>query len=180
MLVNPVIELVGISVAQQFAAHRPPLGTSVISHIYSPSRWMAQCPTASKFWLELGQAALPFDERGDIRHTPARSDIGKDERPVATHPPGVPVHDFEIGAHMRGEVNLVDYEKIASRDSRATLAGYFVSGRNVDDVNRQICQFRTEGGREVVATRFDQDQIELWESLPQICDAREVDRSVLP
>ena len=92
---------------------------------------------------------------------------------------GVAVHDFQAGADIRGEVDLVDDQQVAARDAGAALAGDLVAGRNVDDVDRQVRQFGAEGGRQVVAAGFDQDQVEIGKALAQVGDAGEVDRGVL-
>ena len=107
------------------------------------------------------QAALFLDERSNVGDTLSGADVGEHERPFAAHLLRVAVHDFQAGSDIRGKIDLVDDQKVAAGDARAALAGDFIAGGNVDDVDRQIRQFRAEGRGEVVAAGFDQDQIEV-------------------
>jgi CubicO group peptidase (beta-lactamase class C family) len=67
---------------------------------------------------------------------------------------------IEAGADERREVDLVDHQQVGAGDAGAALARDLVAGGDVDDVDRQVGQFRAEGGRQVVAAAFDQDQVE--------------------
>ena len=55
---------------------------------------------------------------------------------------------------MGGEIDFIDDQQIRPRNARAAFGGNFVSARDVDDVDRQIGEFRREGGGEIVAAGF--------------------------
>src|SRR5215469_12017058 len=120
------------------------------------------------------------DEVDDIIvHAFAQLEVGEDEGAGAAHPARVAVHDFEAGADQRGEVDFVDDEEIRAGDVGAALAGDLVTGGDIDDIDRQICQLGREGRGEVVAARLDQDQIELREQPVHLGDGGEINRGVL-
>ena len=109
----------------------------------------------------------------------ARLDVGEDEGAVAAHLAGVAVHHLQAGADHRSEVGLVDHQQVRPGDARPALARDLVAGRHVDDVDGEVRQLRREGRREVVATRFDEDQVEVGELRVHLVDGGEVDRGVL-
>ena len=57
--------------------------------------------------------------------------------------------------------------------------GILVTGGDVDDVQREIGEFRREGCRQVVATQLDQNQIERGKLLLHLRNGGEIDRGVL-
>ena len=59
------------------------------------------------------------------------------------------------------------------------LARDLVALGHVDDVNGAVGQLRREGGRQVVAARFDDDDLQRRELLLQLGDGGEVDAGVL-
>ena len=80
---------------------------------------------------------------------------------------------------MRGQVDLVDDQQVAAGDPRSALARDLVAGGHVDDVDGDVGQFGAEGGRQVVAARFDQDQVQRRKFAAQFGHARQVDAGVL-
>jgi hypothetical protein len=42
----------------------------------------------------------------------AGHEVREDERPIATHAAAISVHDAEIGADVRGEIDFVDHEEV--------------------------------------------------------------------
>ena len=80
---------------------------------------------------------------------------------------------------MRREIGLVDHQQIGFRQPRPALARDVLPGGGVDHVDRQIRQFRAEGGGKVVAPRFDQHQIEIRKRGVEIRHGGEVDRGIL-
>src|SRR5215471_158661 len=82
--------------------------------------------------------------------------VGEDERSGAAHAACVPLHDIEAGTDQRVEIDLVDNKQIRAGDTRAAFARDLVAGDDVDDVDRQIGEFRRESCREIVAARLDE------------------------
>src|SRR5262249_489673 len=102
----------------------------------------------------------------------------EDERSRLTHPQRVRFHHGEIGADERRQVDFVDHEQIGPRDSWSAFARNLFSFRDIDHVDREVCQFRTEGGGDVVAARFDEAQLCVGESTVHVVDRRQVHRRV--
>ena len=65
------------------------------------------------------------------------------------------------------------------RDAGAAFARDLVAGGDVDHVERQIGQFGAERGGEVVAARFDENDVEVGERAVEARHRLEVDRGVL-
>src|SRR5690606_28467152 len=97
----------------------------------------------------------------------------------AAHPLRVAVHHLKARADQRGEVDLVDHQQVRAGDARAALAGDLVAGRDVDDVDGDVRKFRAEGGGQVVAAAFDQDQVEVGEGAVELVHRRQVHRRIL-
>ena len=112
-----------------------------------------------------GQHPRAADEVGDHRQAQPLAQVGEDERPLTAHPPRVPLHDLQRRAHVRGQVDLVDHQQVRAGDPGAALARDFLPLRHVDDVNRQVGQFRAEGGGQVVPAALDEDDVQIREAL---------------
>src|ERR1700694_712473 len=87
------------------------------------------------------QTALGLDKTDNAVEAFALPEIGHDEWPLASHPPGIGIHFFQRGTDMGREVDLVDDEEIRSGDAGAAFRGNLVAGRDVDHVDRQIGEF---------------------------------------
>ena len=119
------------------------------------------------------------DQAEDLGHALARLQVGEDEGPARPLGARVTLHDREVGADMGREVGLVDDEDVGAGDRGPALAGDLLSGGDVDHVDRHVGEFRREGGREVVAPRFHQHEVEPREPRVELRDGVEVDRGVL-
>src|SRR3954471_13504658 len=84
------------------------------------------------------QAALRRDEGDDPLEPFALLQVGHHEGPFAAHAPGVGLHLLERGAHMRRQVDLVDYQKVRAGDTWTALRRNLVAGRDIDDVDRDV------------------------------------------
>ncbi len=73
--------------------------------------------------------------------------------------------DFEIGADMRGEIGLVDDEQIGAGDAGTALARDFLALADADHIKRQIGEIGREGRGKIVAARFDENDVEIRESV---------------
>jgi hypothetical protein len=62
---------------------------------------------------------------------------------------------------------------------RAALSRDLVAGRDVDHIDRQVGKLRAVGRGQVVATGFDQHDIQLRKALAHLGDGRQVRRCVL-
>ena len=91
---------------------------------------------------------------------------------------GVGLQQGQIDADVGREVGFVDDEKVGAGDAGAAFARDVLAGGGVDDVDREVCKFGREGGGQVVAAAFDQDQVEVGEGLAQIGDGGKVDAGV--
>src|SRR5215813_9350308 len=85
--------------------------------------------------------------------------IGKHEWPRSAHPQRIAFHDLEVRTHQWRKVDLVDNEKIGTRDPGASLARDLFATCHIDHVDCQVGKFGTEGRREVVAARLDEAQL---------------------
>jgi hypothetical protein len=47
----------------------------------------------------------------------AGKDIREREGKIAAHPAGIPIHDWQIGTHMRRQIHLIDDEEIWSSNT---------------------------------------------------------------
>ena len=70
-------------------------------------------------------SVLQMDE--DSLHARAMFDLGEKEGAFTTHFTRVALHHRQVGTDGRGQVGLVDDEKIGLRDARAALAREFVA-----------------------------------------------------
>src|SRR5581483_10522841 len=95
----------------------------------------------------------------DVRHAGAVFDLREEEGAVASHPGGVPPHDFQVRSDGSGEVGFVDNEQVGLGDARAAFARDFVAASDVNDVNSVIGQFAAEMGGQVVAPGFKQQNV---------------------
>jgi hypothetical protein len=77
-----------------------------------------------------------------------------------------------------GQVGLVDDEEIALGDAGAALARNLLACCHVDHVDGQIRQFGAEGGGQVVAARFDEDDVGIGEVLEHAVNGFQVDGGV--
>src|SRR5579862_1901525 len=106
------------------------------------------------------QSHLLTDPCRQFWHPDARREVRKQEGPLAPHLAGIAVHDLKRGAHIRSEIDFVDYQQIRARDSRTALARNLVSGRDVDDVDGDIHQLRAERSRQIVSAALNKNQFE--------------------
>src|SRR5579871_2612093 len=109
----------------------------------------------------------------------AAHQIREHEGPVSTHSPGVAIHHFERSSNKWREIDFVDYQQAAALDARPPLAGNLVAAGYVDYVDEGVHQFGTEGGRQVVAAAFDQDQLQAGMQRLEFGNRLQVHRSVL-
>src|SRR3984957_2819021 len=69
------------------------------------------------------QAALAHDEGGDVGHALVLLEVGKKKRPGAAHAACIAIHDVEVGAAQRRQVDLVDHQRGGPGEARTALAG---------------------------------------------------------
>jgi hypothetical protein len=105
-------------------------------------------------------------------------EVGHGVGSVGTHALGVGAHHVEVGAHMRSEVGFVDDEQVALGDAGAALARNFFAAGHVDDVDRQVAEFRAEGGGQVVTTGLDEHDVGIGKLLQHAVDRFEIDRGI--
>ena len=93
---------------------------------------------------------------------------------------GVPFHHGQIGADQGREVDLVDDEEARSGDPRSSLPGDLVPPGHVDDVDPAVHELGAEACRQIVAAAFDEEYVEVGESLDKGAYRFLVERRVLP
>ena len=67
----------------------------------------------------------------------------------------------EVRADVGGEVGFVDDEEVGLDHALAGLAGDLLALGHVDDVDGEVDEFGAEGGGEVVAAGFDEDDLQV-------------------
>ena len=85
---------------------------------------------------------------------------------------------MQVGADVRGEVDLVDEQEVGTGNARTALARDLVARGDVNDVDGVVGQFRGEGGRQVVAATLDENKLQVAIVIRQAGDGFEVYGSV--
>src|SRR5215469_1554584 len=142
------------------------------------SMWIP--PTsAGCFGGRLSQSAPIGDKTCNLINALAVLQIREDERPMESHLQGVRFHHVQVRSDERGQIDLVDHEKIRPYNSRATLARYFFAFGHINYVNGEIRQLGTEGSRKIVASRLDKAEFRVREFPVHVINRSEVHGSVL-
>lgn len=121
-----------------------------------------------------GEHAALQDEADDGLQPYPVVQVGKDEGAVAAHFLGVPLHDFQGGVDVFGDVDFVDDQQVGFGDAGAAFPGDFVAGGDVDDVQGKVGEFGAECGGEVVAAGFDEDEFQVRVAGLEVVDGGEV------
>jgi hypothetical protein len=95
------------------------------------------------------------------------------------HPSCVRFYDREIDSNERRQVDFVDHQQIGPRDSRGGFARNLFSVGDIDHVDRQVRQFRTDSGREIVTTGLNETEFGVRESTVHVVDRRQVHRRMM-
>src|SRR5947208_6274836 len=140
---------------------------------------MSKSNSFAKYILaEYSQHPLGLDEPDHLREAVAGLEVGELEWPLAAHLLRVARHHLERSADHRREVDLVDHQQVRLGDARPALARNLVARRYVDHVERQVRELRAEGGGQIVAPRFDEDDVQVREALRQPSDRLQVDGGI--
>ena len=92
---------------------------------------------------------------------------------------GVALHHVEIDVHIGREIALVDDQEIGARDRRPALARDLLALADRDHIERQVGEVGREGGGEIVAAGFDEDDVEIRKFAVELGDRLQIDRGVL-
>ena len=129
------------------------------------------------------QHAPGLDELHHVGHARQGLEVGHYEWLEAlgggAHAGRVGVHHIQVGAHVGGQVGLVDDEQVAFGDAGAALAGDFFASGHVDDVDGEVAQLGAEGGGQVVAAAFHKHDVCVGELAQHAVDGFEVDGAIL-
>ena len=87
-------------------------------------------------------------------------------------------HGVEIDAHERRQVDLVDDQQIAAQHARSALARNIIAAGDVDHEDPPIDQIEREGGREIVAAGFEDDQFDAGKSALELVAGRDIQRRI--
>ena len=98
--------------------------------------------------------------------------IGHHKWTVGAHLSCIAFHDIERSTDIWRQVDFVDDEQIALRDSGAPFAGDFVPFSHVDHEDVGVGELPRETRRQVIAAGLDDDHLELGE-LPLDAHIRE-------
>src|SRR5437773_2284683 len=90
-----------------------------------------------------------------------RLEVCEHEGAPAAHPARVALHDGQVGADVRCQVDLVDEEQVRAHDAGPALARDLLALRDVDDVDRGVHELGAERRGQIIAAAFDQEQVEL-------------------
>ena len=112
----------------------------------------------TRLGLEKEGSTNPIDDHVD---SGAIFEIGEDVRFASANSRGVSLHNFQAGADVRSQVNLVNDQKSGVGDSGSAFSRNFVALGNVNHVNRSVDQFRTERSGQVVSATLDEEQVKL-------------------
>ena len=96
------------------------------------------------------------DPVGHRRRTDRRHQRRTHDRAGTAPGPSLTEHQVDVGADVRGQVDLVDHEQVGERHAGATLAGDVIAASGVDDEYLDIDEPAAEDRCQVVATRFDE------------------------
>ena len=120
------------------------------------------------------QSALLDDEAGDLLDTSTSLQVREKKGACASHALRVGCHDREIRANEWREVDLVDDQQIRARDAGTALARNLFAARDINHINSQVGELRTEGCRKVVATGLDEAQLRMREAAAHLFDRGEI------
>jgi len=101
----------------------------------------------------------------------------KNERQIAPHPATIPIHDVEIRADMRREIDLM----ITRRSDLvipAHLTRDLITGCHIDDVDHCVHKFRAECRSQIVTAALDEHQLDIGMALEQIIQGRLIMRGI--
>lgn len=85
--------------------------------------------------------------------------LRKNSRPPFPHLRRIPLHNTEIRPHNLRQVNLIHNQQITPRNPRSTLPRNLITTRNIDNIDDEVGEFTTVVRREVIAARFDEQQV---------------------
>src|SRR5690348_7228308 len=119
-----------------------------------------QQPTKFSLMMILILGNKLLNPRDHLIEPLARLEIGEYERQITAHTAAIPIHDTEICADMRSEIDLVDHEQIGTSNPRTTLARDLIAGRHINDIDHLIGEFRTECRSQIVATALDEHEFD--------------------
>lgn len=127
----------------------------------------------------LHQATL-LDKADDFIETVTLFQVAEEEWTVSAHFFGVPGHYLKGGPHQWGQIGLIDNQQVRFGYARSSFAGDFLTGCDVDDVERKVCQFGAEGGGQVVAATLHKDDVQEGKGSGQPGYGFQVDGCILP
>ena len=68
--------------------------------------------------------------------------LGKEKRPVLPLLQGIALHNIQIGANIGGKIGFIDHQNVRFGQRGPTFARYFFASGYINDIDRQIRQFR--------------------------------------
>lgn len=105
------------------------------------------------------QQTLALDKADHLIETLLAGQIGHHERAFAAHGLRITLHDLQRGTDERGQIDLVDHQQIRTGDAGSPLPRDFLATGDIDHIDGQVDQFGRERGRQIVAARFDEDDV---------------------
>src|SRR5581483_119365 len=126
--------------------------------------------------IEEHVGGYPLD---NLVHARACVTVSQQDGLPVSHGAALPHHALDVHPDIGRKVDLVDDQQVRLENAQSTLARDVVSTGGIDDEQPVVDQVQRKGGGEVVATAFDQHQIERPELALQLIGCLDVQRWVL-
>src|SRR5258705_1269634 len=117
---------------------------------------------------------------GNRSNSGAGTRIGRNHRPSLANPNGVGMHLLKIDANIGSEIDLIDDEQVASQKAWPSLPRDVITTGNINHEYPPVDEIKRKGRGEIVAARFEQDQLDAGEFGFKIVACSYVERRILP
>ena len=129
-------------------------------------------------WL-IAELTVAFDECNNCIHAGAHLKISENKWAFAAHFSRISIHDVQRRPHHGGEIDFVNNQQVGTRNAGPTLARNFVARGDVDHVQGKIRELRTEGGGQIIAAAFHEDDIEFRKRFIQTRNGFQINGRIL-
>src|SRR5258708_24940947 len=119
------------------------------------------------------------DRIGSRLNSRARSRVGRDYRPAGAYAFGLRQHRRKFDPDIGRQIDLVDDQEVAAEQPRSSFARNVVATGDVDHKHPPVDEIEREGRSEVVAARFEQDQLKAGKSRLKLIARRDIQGRIL-
>ena len=120
------------------------------------------------------------DQPGNIQNTLPMLHLRKHSRAPLPHLPRIPFHHTQIRAHRPSKIALIHDQQITARNPWPPLPGHLIPPRHINHIHNKIRQLPRVVRRQIIAPRFNEQQIAPSELGVQLLQRRQVRRDILP